>query len=256
MMKQSSLTGVIEGQGYDERVKLYYGNDVQKTLLFDYWTYRFFSNEENELWVNLNLGEDKFMPHAVKQLGDQIVFVPKFQNPELYYQSSGLLGLDWREYIEKVAPELFVIPQQNWTDMWSSLNVSLEGLSDIIEVTNEDVLLLWLLSSNFHPPEPLISFFPDYIEALASSVLAEHPEHSPSVKDILYMILKKEISLDFASVEKAARGFIVTAYLLDKDESTKDWSALFFTHHNENSLLLAGMSIKLIMLGNNPANSK
>ena len=252
MMKQSYLTGEIEGQGYDERVKLYYGNDVQKTLLFDYWTYRFFNNKEDELWVSLNFGKDKFIPHAVKKLGNQIVFIPRFLDPELYYQANGLVGLTWREYLEKIAPEIFIFPQQNWTDIWLSLNISLEGLLDITEATSEDIFLLWLISSNFHPPNSLVAFIPEYVEALASNILAEHPEHYPSVKDVLQMFLNEKISLSVALVGIATNDFMVTAYLLDKSESTRDWIALFFNENNQTGLVLAGLGIKLTIHNNIP----
>lgn len=250
MMKESYLTGVIEGQEYDERVKLYYVNNGQTTLLFDFWAYRLFSNNEDELWVNLNFGQDRFMPHAAKQLGDRIVLIPRFLDPELYYRTNGLLGLNWREYLERVAPQIFILSQQSWADVWLSLNISLEGLSDITEVTSEDVFLLWLISSNFDSSDTLVSFIPEYLKTLASGILAEHPEHDPSVKDVLQMILNGKISLDVTSIEKAKSGFVITAYLLDPKESAKDWTALFVNDNNQTCLLLAGLSVKLIMYSN------
>ena len=246
MTKECYLIGEVEGTEYDKRIKLTYVTDVETTLLFDYWAYRLFDNQNNEVWVNLNFGEEQFIPHAVMQIGSQIVFVPRFSNLESPYQTNGLLELNWREYLAKVAPQIFIIHQEDWKEVWASVNISLEGLSNITTATSEDIFLLWLISSNFCPSDTHATLTPDYANALAKSILAEDPEHNPSIKDVLQMILNRDRVLDVSSVEKATSGDTLTAYLLNEDGSMKDWPAVFVSDNNQVNVLLAGLRIKLV----------
>lgn len=244
MTQQIHLTGSVEGQGYDQRLSIYFG----RTKLFDYWLYSLVSsNEKNELQLNLNFDGNEFLPHTVKTIGDMIIFVPTFMSIEFIHTTKGLPGLDWRQYIERIAPKIFIFSKQDWMMLWDSLKISLSNLPKITEATSDDIFLLWLISSNFHPEFSLVSFFPEYAKILASSILAEDPESFFSVKEILHKVLKNEISLDVTDCQKPINGFHVIAYLFDKVGSTKNWDALYFKNDGQVGILLDDWYVRLII---------
>ncbi|MCL4872309.1 MAG: hypothetical protein KJ063_25390 [Anaerolineae bacterium] len=249
-MKQSPFSiRVIEGEGYyDQRIQLFF-NGTRKIKIFDYLIYRLFHFENGELQLNLNFGGNKYLPHAVKRLDGMLLLVPRFLDTRLTSDNIGLPGLDWREYLEIIAPQLYIFPEWDWTNLWTSLDYPVEELSKIAMATSEDIFLLWLLSSDFHPSLPLVSFIPEYAKALASSILTEHPEHSLSVKEVVQMALNKEISLNTTSCKKATDGFVIKAYWLDKEGSIKDWNALFVNNNGDTGVLLNDLFVKLTIIG-------
>lgn len=247
MIDSFSLTSVIENEEYDRRLTLSFSG-TETIKLFDYSIYRFVYDSENELQIMLNFGGNKALPHTVKQLDEIVMFVPKFLDTEQIYRTSGLEGLDWKEYLEITKSQIFVFPKHCWTNLWQTLNISLGSLPAINQATSEDIFLLWLISSKFRPPLPLASFIPEYAQSLRKNILAENPEHHPSVKEVLSTMLTNPISIIAGSLDVEPKGgFIISAYWLAQSGSFQDWPALFVDSNQQMSLLLNGFYVKLLM---------
>ncbi len=236
MSQEGYFTATLGEDEYDPRLQLHYARGGRSTLLFDFWLFRLFGGDENELHVHLNFGSDLFLPHAVKQLGESLAFVPRFADSNPPALIDELSVFTWREYLHYISPQTFIFPRDQWDKIWfdianklwvaSVLGLDLYGLQEFPPVTTEDVLTLWLISSGFEPETPAVNFLPEYAQVLADSIVAEDPECEASVRKTVLGLLSGELAIETAHCHDSDNAQTVTAYLLSKGGSTKPWRAL------------------------------
>ncbi|BCN32360.1 hypothetical protein [Anaeromicropila herbilytica] len=144
----------IYGEDYYEKMMLEY----EGKIIYQGYIDDFVTSEKGNLELKLNYDSNKNQSIILKKMKDKIVFVP---NVEICFSS---------EYNY----EIMMISIKEFEDLWIKMKYNPSNdLELICEITNEDILLMWLLTSGYRNDNTSINI---YIEELKENCIGTSNE--------------------------------------------------------------------------------
>jgi hypothetical protein len=202
------LKAIFEGVGYEQSLRLF----CDERMTFSGIADDLVTSVNEELQIYLNFSKKKRFLHSLRLSGEFIVLVPKVANVDIasYQRMAYGCSLLW--------------PLSHLVNLWKQLRYDPQELKEIKPSTSNELSLVWLLSSGYYS---LPSFdFTEVVNSVTRNILAEDPDGSPTVKEILYQLHTGEVVLKniTALSEKDTRG--VTVYLEELDGPTIEWKSI------------------------------
>jgi len=144
----------IYGEDYYEKMILEYEGKV----IYQGYIDDFVTSQKGDIELKLNYGSKKNHSIILKKMKDKIVFVP---NVDICFS---------KEYNY----EIIMISIKEFEDLWIKMRYNpSDDLKLIGEITNEDILLMWLLSSGYRNDNANIH---SYIEELKENCIGTSSE--------------------------------------------------------------------------------
>ncbi|KPL80322.1 hypothetical protein [Herpetosiphon geysericola] len=235
----NALVASIEPDEYDPWLSLHYQTPQQQIMLYRGSIYHtgLFDDDQTECCLDFNFGHsDLIRPYRLRRFAEWLIFVPMIDNaPELdnvwaYHAQFGQ-GL--------------LIPQHNWDAVWQAAGFAVRSVTSIPIATSADLQLLWLLTSQFKQASLAMTRLKTYIKALQQAILAEEPNHQPSIKQLLQAMLDQQLLLEPIPTPRLAAGLPITAYWIDHQQQIQEWPALI-VQQQQPYLLLFGTLVKIL----------
>ncbi len=235
----NSLVVSIEPDEYEPWLSLLYQTPQQQIMLYSGSIYQsgIFDDDQTECCVDFNFGNSKLiLPYRLRRFAEWLVFVPLIDHTtELD---------DFWVYHAQLGQGL-LIPQHSWDAVWQAAGFNVRSVTSIPIATSADLQLLWLLTSQFKQASPTMAGLKTSIKALQQAILAEEPNHQPSIKQLLQAMLDQQLLLEPTASPQIAEGLTITAYWTDHQQRIQEWPALIVQQHQP-YLLIFGQLVKIL----------
>lgn len=218
----SKLEFQIVGQGYDESVCLVL---PRIGTIFNGNCDNLVTSQYGEIELKLNFNYSGFIfHHALRRIDEFIVLLPTLHEANV------------PQFLSKYLPGTLIFPFDEIKRLWVKLRYNSSELNDLLALNNSDWLLLWLLNI---PSLPNTMSIDQIISWLDSRILAEEPQGSPEIREMLDGITSGKIKFSKSLKLYQAAPKPVIVYIDTDDQGIFEWYALNSLDRNE------------IFLGNN-----
>ncbi|WP_448549519.1 hypothetical protein [Thalassotalea fusca] len=198
----------------------FYGDDYDQILDLQYFGLPVFNgvaddlvtSVNGELQVRLNYNGDKGYLHNLRIAGDFVVFVPIVSDVEV------------EGYLRISNSSVLICPLQELKELWSALGYESGELEELKRATQHDLFLLWLISSGTNS---LMSLnLEAIVGSLLKNVIAESPEGSPSIQEIIQSLCEGSKTLKLIERSNHSINETITIYIDEDNGETIEWNAL------------------------------
>lgn len=198
------------------------GDDNNQTLRLFYKNYTVFNgvaddlvtNVNGELQMRLNFSKEERFFHTLRRSGEFILLFPKVTNSRVEIYLKLLKGI------------ILVWPLKDLERLWEKLRYDAKEFNSIKLASSDELFLIWLISSQYN--SVLSLEISSMASLVANNILAEDPEGSLSIKEIIDQLRKGKILLNSVSFIDKPDKKIVTAYINGVDGLTIEWKAISF----------------------------
>ncbi|MFD3164352.1 hypothetical protein [Herpetosiphon sp. NSE202] len=235
----NSLVASIEPDEYDPWLSLRYQTPQQQIVLYSGSIYHsgIFDDDQTEFCLDFNFGHSYLIqPYRLRRFAEWLVFVPMID------QATELDNV-WADHAQ--FGQGLLIPQHSWDVVWQAAGFAVRSAASIPLATNADLQLLWLLTSQFKQVSPAMTGLTTSIKALQHAILAEAPNHQPSIKQLLQAMLDQQLLLEPTPSPQLAEGLTITAYWTDHQQRIQEWPALI-VQQQQPYLLIFGQLVKIL----------
>ncbi len=145
----------LNGEIYDEKIKIQYGN----LIIYDNYVDDLVTSTSGELELNLNFGNSiTVSPVIAKLIESQVCLVPKC--PKCFDNKYGYTPI--------------IMSQEQFKELWTAMKYDpCSDMNYINQITSDEMLLMWFISSNCRYPVDNIK---DYLKYLHSKILCTSKE--------------------------------------------------------------------------------
>ncbi len=225
MNAENRLVFELQGKGYDEQATITF-SDTKSILLFGELSYLLVSSYDDELQMNLNFGGKLFLPHVIRSWGNLLILVPKFYSVDSGRYPSKNMYLDICKYLTLSLHRVLAFPRTDLFHLWSQLNYDLSELEQIHEVSQGELIQMWMIGSGYQIYESSTPFEIDtYAREVLTHIIAEESPLEISIKHIISRLIDKKVSLrSLPLAAKVDRYHLV--YLINRNNFVTEWRAL------------------------------
>lgn len=210
----------LDGEMYDEKIKIQYGNAV----IYNNYVDDLVTSTSGTLEFKLNFEDlTTISPVIVKFIESQIILVPKC--PECFNKKYNYIPI--------------ILSQEKFKELWTAMKYDdYEDIQKLNQISSEEILLMWFISSNCRYAVDNIK---DYLKCIHSKILYVSKEDD-LLQDLINKLLDKrfeELNIENTIIEITDKMEKIFFYL---DEKTNyEWDA-FRIDDNRNIYLHLGMN--------------
>lgn len=242
------LSVTREPDRYEPWIQVTYHLEHEAILLYSGSLYQFclLTGDQDDSVLVFNFGFSSLhVPHQVRRWGQGVAFIPLLNQTHGMLQGNDQSNVQlthfWNEYRSRTNLHGFVVSQQAWNTLGKSMEIPIILADQLPTARCSEILTLWLLKSHFNPlPFPFDGNWERlYLQTLSAAILVEEPEHNPSIKQVLQLMLTERLSIDEQPYEDP-QATQVTAYWLDH-HAIQAWTALAVTDNQRIALIVMGL---------------
>ncbi|WP_068716754.1 hypothetical protein [Vibrio tritonius] len=203
-----NLNYSFSGDDYDQTLDLQsFGLNVFNGVADDLVT-----SVNGELQVRLNFNGDIGYLHNLRIANDVVVFVPVISDIEI------------EGYLSSSNSFILICSLKELKEFWSALRYEPSELEELQQATQNDLFLLWLISSG---TKSLMSLrMESLVDSLLKNIIAESADGSPSVQEVIQSIYTGDKTLELIDTSNFSFKETITVFIDEDNGEIIEWNAL------------------------------